>query len=166
MKTSLLVTVMLIAAAGLLPAQTTNVPPGVIPAITIRALPAPPIKREVPPSSLASSNVAGLGVNVSHAPDRTIQPAPGGARADFGLMTVFFPLDARDGPPLTLTTADGRTLACRATFLALHDLASDQHLMLAEVTNRTGTIVGDREVIYTNCFDSLNEPSLSDQPER
>ena len=129
---------------------------GGIPATAVRALPAPPTVSTERDENLSRTNVAGLALNASRVPDRAIRPVPGGARADFGLLKVFFPLDAKDGQPLSITTADGRTLACRATFLALHDLASDQSLMLAEVTNRVGMITGDHEVIYTNCFDTLN----------
>ncbi len=156
MKITLLATAMLAAAMELVPAQSSRALPGGIPAGAVRALPAPRVETEAPPSSLADSNIFMLGRNASRVPHRTIQSVPGGARSDFGLLKVFFPLDAKEGQPLTITTADGRTLACRATFLALHDLASGQSLMLAEVTNRVGMIIGEREVIYTNCFDTLN----------
>lgn len=129
---------------------------GGIPATAVRALPAPPAVNTDRGGNQNRTNLAGLALNASRVPDRAIRPVPGGARADFGLLKVFFPLDAKAGTPLTITTADGRTLACRATFLALHDLASDQSLLLAEVTNRVGMITGDHEVIYTNCFDTLN----------
>lgn len=56
---------------------------------------------------------------------------------------------------MTITTPSARVLSFRATFLALHDLASGQRLLIAAVTNRDGVIVGTDQVIYTNAFDRL-----------
>lgn len=88
-------------------------------------------------------------------PVAVIRPVPGGARAEYGLQKVYFPLDARGGDALTITTPEGRVLKCRATFLAAHDLKTDQRWLIAEVTNRIGLIVGKDQVVYTNAFDSI-----------
>lgn len=108
-----------------------------------------------PPPTLTVSNSA-LGYRAAWPVSQSIRSIAGGGSAEFGLHKVFFPLDARGKRPLTITTPDGRTLACRATFLALHDLITDQSFLLGEVTNRIGLIVGADQVIYTNVFDTLN----------
>jgi hypothetical protein len=137
------------------PSVKSNLPAGVIPVTALRALPAPVLPRPEPPALLVRSNTTDLGANASWPVAQTIRAVVGGGMADYGLHKVFFPLDARGRNPLTITAPDGRTLACRATFLALHDLASDQHFLLAEVTNRIGLIVGADQVVYTNAFDTL-----------
>lgn len=127
-------------------------------AISAFAAPAPAARAvavENPSGSLVRSNAANVGAKASWATPQVIRAVPGGGFADYGLQKVFFPLDAKGKQPLTILTPDGRTLACRATFLALHDLASDQHFMLAEVTNQMGMIVGADQVVYTNAFDTL-----------
>ena len=141
--------------AAPLSAQITNLPPGTTTVPVVYALPPPPgIIEDVTPIVTRSNGVAAVR-SFSGLPDREIQPVPGGGRAEFGLLKAFFPVDVRAGGPVTLTAPDGRVLSFQATFIALHDLASNQSLLLAELTNRVGEIIGANEVIYTNCFDTL-----------
>lgn len=156
MKTLLLAVVILFATVASLPAQSQRVLPGGIPPSAVRAVPASAVAGGDTRAGLSRSNIVGAGLSVSRATDRSIQPAAGGARAEFGLQKTFFPLDVKGGGPVVITAPDARPLSFRATFLALHDLATDQSLLIAEVTNRAGMIFGADEVIYTNAFDTLN----------
>jgi hypothetical protein len=88
-------------------------------------------------------------------PEREIVQTPEGAAARFGRLKVQFAPDAADPRPITITTPDGKTLACRATYLALHDSVSGQSLMLGEVTNCIGYITGPTEIVYSNAFDTI-----------
>lgn len=157
MKRHLIAVIVAGALVVNLRAQTRNVLPGGIPPTAELAPPsAPALMDDRSWTSLVRSNVADLGRQASWGTERTIQPVPGGARAEFGLQKTFFPVDVKSSGPVVVTAPDARLLAFRATFLALHDLASDQSLLIAEVTNRVGLIVGDGEVIYTDAFDTLN----------
>ena len=151
MNAPLLVIVSLFSSSAVMVGQTEDFLPGGIPPEAVRALPAP--QSETSRDSLSRSNVANLSATPAIA--KTIQPISGGARADFGLQKTFFPVDVKDGGPVVITTPDARQLSFRATFLALHDLSTDQSLLIAEVTNRVGSIIGANQVIYTNAFDTL-----------
>lgn len=160
MKNLLAPGILLFAALGLSAAQrefqaATN-PAVQPPSLTAtRAQAVPPPQLEAARFSNSESNNATAGIIVPGEPVQVIRAVAGGARADYGLQKVFFPLDARSAEALTITTPDGRTLKCRATFLAAHDLATDQCWLIAEVTNRIGEIVGPDQVIYTNAFDTI-----------
>lgn len=87
---------------------------------------------------------------------RQIELVTGGARADYGLLKVFFPADIGDSDPVRVQTADGRTLAFRPTFLALRDVASGESRLLGQVTNRVGLVVSTNWVVYTNAFSGIS----------
>jgi len=154
----LLSAAMLLVAGAVAHAQSDRQPTSVAPGIPVGAVQAQPAPGRIVVSqreSLTSSNSFALGASASQVPERAIQPVPGGGRADFGLQKAFFPVDVKGEQTLTITTPEGRVLACRATFLALHDLASGQNVLIAEVTNRIGAIVGRDQVVYTNAFDTI-----------
>jgi hypothetical protein len=123
------------------------------PAGAKRAQVTPLIKSEPVRSTNTESN--SLDEVVPSEPVEVIRPVPGGGFAEYGLLKVFFPLDARGEDALTITTPDGRILKCRATFLAAHNLQTDERWLIAEVTNRIGLIAGKDQVIYTNAFDTI-----------
>ncbi len=104
---------------------------------------------------ISKSNIFGLGLNAARPTEQVIQSSPGGAWRFWAAEDVLFPFDVKAGSPVVITAPDARPLSFRATFLALHDLASGQSLLIAEVTNRIGLIVGADQVIYTNAFDTL-----------
>ena len=131
-------------------AQTDDFLPGGIPPEAVRAMPA---TQPVDPSrdSLSRSNVSGLQIATT---SRAIQPVPGGAKAECGLAKTTFPLDVK-AEPVVITAPDGRKLSFRPSFIALHDRQSGKNLLLAELTNRIGTIIADDEVLYEKAFDTL-----------
>ena len=127
----------------------------------------PPIVR--PPSAPTLPAIpATADLSVSNAPSKTpvhfmraTQPAheiravKGGAIADFGRMHARFTTDAADAAPLTISTPDNRTLACRASLLALYNAVSGESILLGRVTNSVGWILPPCQVIYSNAFDSV-----------
>ena len=124
----------------------TNTPPGGIMATAKRALPA--VKKEViaPSASLSQSNgvaAPDLGVGASAVVKQEIALVKDGALADYGLQKVLFPAGITEAP-IQITTPDGRQLACRATFLALHDVVTGQSLLLGEVRKSEGELLGRR----------------------
>jgi hypothetical protein len=134
--------------------SVTNLPAGQIAVPTIRASAAPKIvSPDEPPSLVGSNGPAGLDLRAAHPVAQQIRFLDVGAVADYGLQKVYFPPDT--GEPITIITPDGRTLAVRATFLALHDTASGQSLMLGEVRASHGQLEGDNSVIYPNAFDTI-----------
>ena len=157
MKTILLLIGLVLGTGTSVMGQTTNALPGAILPGSIRALPIakPTITQTPSRESLTNSIFAGHGLNASRPVEMKIEPAPFGARTEFGLQKTFFPTDVKDAP-VVITTPDGRKLSFRATFIALHDKQSGQSLLLAELTNRTGAIVADDEVLYEKSFDTLD----------
>ncbi len=138
-------------------ATSTNTPSGGIWAMVKLATVAPKQEAIAGQPSLSKSNSAAgtdLGVGASSIERQEIRLLEGGAVADYGLQKVFFPAEITEAP-LTIITADGRKLACRATFLALHDAASGQSLLLGEVRKSIGELIGDNTVVYLNAFDTI-----------
>ncbi|MEI2722970.1 MAG: LamG-like jellyroll fold domain-containing protein [Verrucomicrobiota bacterium] len=136
---------------------TTNLPAGLSAIPTVRAVAAPAQVIAAVPSSLPASNgpaIADLGVGASSVVLREIRLLKDGAVADYGLQKVLFPADIAESP-LTILTPDGRKLACRAAFLALHDSASGQSFLLGEVRSSIGQLVGDNTVVYPDAFDTV-----------
>jgi hypothetical protein len=132
----------------------TNLPAGQIAVPTIRASATPKIvSPEEPPSLVVSNGPAGLDLRAAHPVAQQIRLLDVGAAGDYGLQKAYFPPDT--GEPITIITPDGRTLAVRATFLALHDTASGQSLLLGEVQASHGQLEGDNSVIYPNAFDTI-----------
>ena len=109
--------------------------------------------------SLSKSNSAAgpdLGMGASRIVRPEIRLLADGAVADYGLQKVYFPAEITEAP-LTIITAGGRKLACRATFLAANDAASGKSLLLGQVTNSIGILVGDNTIIYPRAFGVLGD---------
>jgi hypothetical protein len=106
--------------------------------------------------SQLSSNVVSvdLGIGASSIVRQEIRLLNDGAVADYGLQKVFFPAEITEAP-ITIITPDGRKLACRATFLALHDDVSGQSLLLGEVRESIGELIGNNTVVYPKAFDTI-----------
>lgn len=133
-----------------------------IPAQIARTNGSPPVaaKPEVPagPASLAASNgpaFINLGLSASSVARQEIRLLADGAVADYGLQKVLFPAEITEAP-LTIITPDGRKLACRATFLALHDVASGQSLLLGEVRKSIGLLTGENSIVYPDALDTIH----------
>ena len=143
---------------SLLRSSVTNAPLGGIFVNAVRALPAVKKEEAVKKPSLIESNgpaMKDLGIGASTVVKQEITLVKDGALADYGLQKVLFPPEITEGP-VFITTADGRRLACRAVFLALHNAESGQSLLLGEVRKSEGELVGDNTVLYPNAFDTIN----------
>lgn len=99
--------------------------------------------------------ITDLGIGASSPVRQEIRLEQDSAVADYGLQKVHFPADLTEAP-ITITTPDGRKLYCRATFLALHDTASGQNLLLGEVQKSIGQLVGDNTILYPDALDTVN----------
>lgn len=87
---------------------------------------------------------------------KEIRLTAGGAAADFGRLKVYFDANPASARPVRITTPAGGSMACRATYLAAYNTASDECLLLATLTNALGLIVSPSELLYTNSFDNLH----------
>jgi len=138
-------------------AQTAqNPPPGGILKNATRAITAP--KKNVPaersPQTETNSSTR-ISVGETSIVRQEIRLLEDSAVADYGLQKVHFPAEITEAP-IIIVTPDGRRLQCRATFLALHDAASGQNLLIGQVQKSIGELVGDNTVIYPNAFDTIS----------
>src|ERR1041385_1585988 len=136
----LLIVVLLISYGTKAKSATTSNTP--LNAISVRATLAPSVSVQTAPAPatiLVRSNTAvrDLGVGASTILPQAIRLLDDGAVGDYGLLKVSFPADIAEAP-LTIITAEGRKLACRATFLAVRDDATGQSLLLGKVTSSIG----------------------------
>src|SRR6476620_778600 len=77
-----------------------------------------------------------------------------GAAADFGRLKVKFSGDAAATKVVDVTTSEGKLLSFRASFLVMHDLQSDEMVLVAQATNSIGQIVSPTRITYPNAFDA------------
>jgi hypothetical protein len=135
----------------------TNLPPGQTPTPVVQALPVAVTraKAEVEVLSRAAAATNALSQSAQLPSEMRIKLMPGRARADYGLLNVSFPADVGGEDPVTVYTADGRTLAFRPMFLALRDTVSGESRLLGQVTNRIGLVVSTNWVVYTNVFSGI-----------
>lgn len=110
-----------------------------------------------PPTVYAPNGPSGfeLGVAAPQMVTSEIRLLKDGAVGDYGLQNVFFPADITEAP-LTILTPDGRKLSCHPTFLALHDVASGQSLVLGELRKSIGELSDGNTVEYLEAFDSIS----------
>jgi hypothetical protein len=167
MKLPCVIVALSISVAGSLEAQvipspvsdtTTNLAADGSLRHTVYAPAIPPHETKPDPVILAPTNgptLRDLGVGASSPVRQEITLLDDGAVGDYGLLKVLFPADLTEAP-VTIITPDGRTLACRATFLALYDNASGRSLLLGEVKNTIGELVGENTVVYPNAFDTIS----------
>ena len=136
----------------------TNPPPVGILVNAIRATAAPKKAAIGEKSTLTESNgpaMTDFGIGASSIVKQEIRLENDSAVADYGLQKVHFPAEITEAP-IAIITPDGRKLQCRATFLALHDTSSGQNLLLGEVRESIGQLVGDNTVVYPNAFDAIS----------
>ncbi len=136
----------------------SNWPAGAPPSHVVQAAAVPRQEPVIEPPSSAPTNgpsLADFGVGASWPVRQEIRLLDDGAAGDYGLLKVSFPADIT-AAPVTIITPDGRTLACRPTFLALYDNASGQSVLLGEVKPSIGELVGDNTVIYPDAFDTIS----------
>ena len=110
-----------------------------------------------PPIVYAPNGPTGfeLGVAAPQLVTSEIRLLADGAVGDYGLQTVCFPAEITEAP-ITIITPDGRKLACRPTFLALHDTVSGQSLVLGQVQKSIGELLDGNTVVYPNAFDTIS----------
>lgn len=85
-----------------------------------------------------------------------IEQVPGGAVARHGQHTVIFAADLATFGAIDMETPDGQRLQSHLLGLSYYDTASGQSVMIAEVTNSIGQLVGTNQVWYENAFSGLN----------
>jgi len=127
-----------------------------VPIVPLKAIPgAPPELASVQFSSSNAVDSATEHPLVGLTTPRSIQPAPYGAHADYGLHSVDWQSDISDARPIQITTPHGQVLSCAPMFLALWDAKSGQTFMLAQVTNSVGEVILPDTVVYKDAFDTL-----------
>lgn len=124
----------------------------------------PPEAVEAPPVELVdiplsrTTNFAALRVFSQEelTQEHRIKLESNGAYASYGVHVARFPADVNGENPVRMVTPDGRALAFRPTFLSLRDTQTGEGLLIAQITNRTGLVVGTNKVVYTNAFAGIN----------
>lgn len=81
-----------------------------------------------------------------------IEQYPGGAVARHGQHKVIFANDLAAADPIDLQTPDGQELHTRLLGLSYLDTASGQSVLIAEITNCLGQIIGSNQVWYDGAF--------------
>ncbi len=140
--------------SGAGPSSATNGSVSLVPIVCLPAQPGAPPAASPPNQPLTNLSAVAAEHYLKSAPVPVMQPMPGGAIAASGIVKATFASNPSSPRPITIVTPDGLPLACRATFLSLHDTASGQNLLLGEVTNSVG-LVSSNIVLFTNCFDSI-----------
>ena len=79
-----------------------------------------------------------------------IQITPEGGAATNAQHQVFFPTDIAGG--IDIQTPDGQHLIGRPAFLSYLDYSSGTNILLAEITNSTGSLVSTTAVTYPSAF--------------
>lgn len=85
-----------------------------------------------------------------------IEQIPGGAVARHGQHTVTFAADLSTFGAIKMETPDGQELQSQPLGLSYYDTASGESVMIAEVTNCVGQLVGTNQVWYEAAFSGLN----------
>jgi hypothetical protein len=85
-----------------------------------------------------------------------IEPAPGGAIAQYGPHKVFFANDLTTPGAVDMRTPDGKRMRSNIIGLSYFDTATSNSVLIAEVQDCQGQIVAPNEVIYSNAFTDLS----------
>ncbi len=84
------------------------------------------------------------------------QIAPdGSAIATNGQHQVILSADINSGGSVDLLMPDGQRLLSNPMGLSFFDTASGMNVLIAEVTNCIGQLIGSNQVLYANAFDTL-----------
>jgi hypothetical protein len=79
-----------------------------------------------------------------------------GAAATQGPYTVQWAADASTaGGAVQLTSPDGEQFSSRVFGLALRDVSTGSNVLIAEITNSTGALAGNNQIIYPAAFSGL-----------
>jgi hypothetical protein len=89
-----------------------------------------------------------------------IEPYEGGAIARFGPHKVSFEANLNASGALNVEMADGQRLRAHILGLRYFDTESGKTVLLAQLKDSQGQIVGSNEVIYANCFASTTDLSV------
>jgi len=84
-----------------------------------------------------------------------IEQVPGGATAQHGQHKVIFADDLATLGAIDMETPDGQKVQSHLLGLSYLDTASGQSVMIAEVTNCIGQLVGSNQVWYEGAFSGL-----------
>jgi hypothetical protein len=125
------------------------IPGGSLP---VDAMHAPPLEETTRQTAAVSTNTLAWGRELN---ESQIQPAAGGAKAEYGRHKAYFAGNASAARSLQITTPDGRILSARPTLIALYDARTGESAVVGEVMERAGSILAPRQVVYTNAFDGI-----------
>ena len=85
-----------------------------------------------------------------------IDPAPGGAIAPFGQHQVSFADNLNAANAIVVQMSNGQTLQSGILGLSYYDTASGRSVMIAEIKDCQGQIVGSNQVLYTDAFNGVS----------
>lgn len=89
-----------------------------------------------------------------------IDAYPGGAIAQFGQHKVIFGNNLNAAGTIDLQMPDGREMKSDVLGLAYFDPASGKSVLIAQIQNSRGRIVGSNEVVYPDAFKGVNASVL------
>ena len=89
--------------------------------------------------------------------DATVEITPEGASARKGAYQVdFTPNINTAGGAISLVTPEGKLLRSRVLGLSYFDATTGEAVLIAEIKDAMGLLVGDHEIIYENAFDGVD----------
>ncbi|HVU07403.1 MAG TPA: IgGFc-binding protein [Verrucomicrobiae bacterium] len=80
----------------------------------------------------------------------------GGAMAQYGQHKVIFANNLNTAGAIDLQTPDGKELKSHVLGLSYYDSASGKSVLMAQLKDCQGQIVGSNQVIYADAFDGIN----------
>ena len=88
--------------------------------------------------------------------DRPHTDAVDGAAATNAAHQVYFAANVNTAPAIRLITSDGKRLSSRIFGLSYFDAATGKAVLLAEIKDSIGLLLGSNRVVYTNAFDDVD----------
>ena len=79
-----------------------------------------------------------------------------GAAATNAAHQVFFAANVNTTPAVVLITPEGKRLSSRIFGLSYFDAATGKAVLLAEIKDSIGLLLGSNRVVYTNAFDDVD----------
>ena len=81
------------------------------------------------------------------------EPAPGGSVARLGQYQVIFSNNLNTEGAIDLQTKDGKRLRSNILGLAYYDSSTGKSVVIAQIQDSQGQLIGDNQVLYPNAFD-------------
>jgi RHS repeat-associated protein/uncharacterized delta-60 repeat protein len=84
--------------------------------------------------------------------EELIEIVPNGAVARRGPHKVAFAANINVASPLSIATPDNKRIRCRIMGLAYYDYRSEQRVLIAELKDSIGELVGNNRLVYRDAF--------------